>query len=99
MRKGQKGLAKKGLKKWLPRLVKYGFVLGIFGVVCLAVGNWYVKKFSDPEDIIGGSGGGIIRDGLHYGAGVWAAPGWNADSDVEGSTGSGDCSLSKWGGA
>lgn len=49
MRKGQKGLAKKGLKKWLPRLVKCGLVLGIFGVVCLAVGNWYVKKFSDPK--------------------------------------------------
>lgn len=49
MKKGQKERTEKGLKKWLPWLVRSGFVLGIIGVVCLAVGNWYVKKSSDPK--------------------------------------------------
>lgn len=33
---------KKGLKRW-------GLVLGILGAVCLAAGNGYVKKYSNPK--------------------------------------------------
>jgi|GEM_PF-6120971 len=51
---------KKGLKRW-------GLVLGILGAVCLAAGNGYVKKYSNPKILPTAAAAGFAGDsGAEY---------------------------------